>query len=115
MSSNPGSPSCYELGGTASSINSDKFLSPSTQSNNEETTKPLSSYSLSDSEKTLIQSFVEKLHILIQLSSAPDSMYEKTLSLIETYLAEFTEQGDAKKSARAEELLNLLKSWFSQK
>ncbi len=112
--SGPWASECFKTTWRSSSIAEGKFLTEWNEADTNDTEAPLSSYDLSENEKTLVQSFVEKLHILIQLSSSPDSMYDKTLLLIQAYLAEFHDQGDAKKVARAEELLALLKSLFGK-
>ncbi len=50
----------------------------------------------------------------MQLNRASDSVYEKTITLLEGYISEFVTKGDDKKVAIAQELLTLLKALFGK-
>ncbi len=117
--SNAWANACFKTTGRSSSITEGKFLTEGNQANTTEPEDndeqaPLTSYTLSDEEKNLISNVIDKIKILMQLNRASDSVYEKTITLLEGYLSEFALQGDAKKIAIAEELLSLLKSLFGK-
>ncbi len=122
--SNAWANACFKTTGRSSSITEGKFLTEwnkDTDSDNtpdgdseKDDNAPLTSYALSDEEKNLVSNVIDKIKILMQLNRASDSVYEKTITLLEGYLSEFASQGDAKKIAIAEELLSLLKSLFGK-
>ncbi len=83
--SGPGASQCYKIGWRSSSIAEGKFLTEwnTTTTTNKDPEAPLTSYTLSDSEKDLVSNVIDKIKILMQLNRASDSVYEKTITLLE--------------------------------